>query len=71
VALCAHPEGGRGRHRRARGASPALPEVASWIEAARRPVLMRTDRATEELGWTPQHTAKQTLRATVDAFRAA
>jgi UDP-glucose 4-epimerase len=51
--------------------TPALPEVASWIEAARRPVLMRTDRATADLGWSPEHTAKQTLRATVDAFRAA
>ena len=51
--------------------TPGVPEVASWIEAARRPVLMRTDRATEELRWSPRHTAKQTLRATVDAFRAA
>jgi nucleoside-diphosphate-sugar epimerase len=50
--------------------APALPEVASWIEAARRPVLMRTDRAVKELGWSPKHTAKQTLRATVAAFRA-
>lgn len=49
---------------------PGLPEVASWIEAARRPVLMRTSRATKELGWKPSYTAQQTLRATVAAYRA-
>ncbi len=49
---------------------PGLPEVASWVEAARRPVLMRSSRATKELGWKPAHTARQTLRATVAAYRA-
>jgi nucleoside-diphosphate-sugar epimerase len=50
--------------------TPGLPEVASWVEAARRPVLMRTTRATKQLGWKPTYTAHQTLRATVAAYRA-
>jgi UDP-glucose 4-epimerase len=45
--------------------SPLVPEVASWIEAARTPVLMRTQRARKELGWKPAFTAKQTLKELV------
>jgi nucleoside-diphosphate-sugar epimerase len=45
--------------------SPLVPEVASWIEAARTPVLMRTQRARKELGWKPAYTAKQTLKELV------
>jgi UDP-glucose 4-epimerase len=48
---------------------PALPEAFAWIHTVRTPVLMKTDRARKELGWRPQHTAKQTLRALVAARR--
>ena len=48
---------------------PALPEAFAWIHTVRRPVLMRTDRARQELGWRPRHTTKQTLRETVAARR--
>jgi UDP-glucose 4-epimerase len=48
---------------------PFLPDQASWIEALRRPVLMDTSRARVELGWRPQHDARQTLREMVAAYR--
>lgn len=48
---------------------PALPEAFAWIHTVRTPVLMKTDRARRELGWRPQHTAKQTLRALVAGRR--
>ena len=48
---------------------PALPEAFAWVHTVRRPVLMKTDRAKKELGWKPKHTAKQTLRELVDAYR--
>jgi nucleoside-diphosphate-sugar epimerase len=35
----------------------------------RKPVLMKTDRAKKQLGWKPKHTAKQTLKELVDAYR--
>jgi len=49
---------------------PFLPDEASWIEALRRPVLMATGRAREQLGWEPEHDAQQTLRQTIAAHRA-
>ncbi len=49
---------------------PLAPDSVSWIHALRKPVLMRTDRARKQLGWRPKHTAKATLRATVEAHRA-
>jgi UDP-glucose 4-epimerase len=48
---------------------PRLPEIASWIHSVRKPVLMKTDRARKELGWRPKHTARETLRETVAAYR--
>jgi UDP-glucose 4-epimerase len=48
---------------------PFLPDEASWIEAARIPVLMDTAKARSELKWRPQHDALATLQATVDAHR--
>jgi UDP-glucose 4-epimerase len=48
---------------------PGMPEIASWIQSARKPVLMKTDRARKELGWRPKHTARETLRQVVDAYR--
>jgi nucleoside-diphosphate-sugar epimerase len=49
--------------------TPGLPPEARWIEAVRRPVLMRTTRAHKELGWRPKHTGRATLKAMVDAYR--
>jgi UDP-glucose 4-epimerase len=49
---------------------PSVPEAFAWIQAVRKPVLMKTDRARKLLGWRPQHTAKQTLKQLVEAYRA-
>jgi UDP-glucose 4-epimerase len=49
---------------------PSLPEAFAWIHTVREPVLMKTERAREQLGWRPQHTAKATLRELVSAYRA-
>jgi nucleoside-diphosphate-sugar epimerase len=48
---------------------PFVPDQASWIEAARIPVLMDTGKARRELRWRPRHDAKETLRETVKAAR--
>jgi UDP-glucose 4-epimerase len=48
---------------------PSLPEELAWVHSIRRPVLMKTDRAKRELRWKPGHTAKQTLKQLVDAYR--
>jgi len=48
---------------------PFLPDEASWIEAARIPVLMDTAKARSQLRWRPRHDALDTLRATVEAHR--
>ena len=48
---------------------PFLPAEASWIEAARTPVVMDTARARRELRWRPKHDARDTLRETVAAAR--
>src|SRR5256714_864819 len=48
---------------------PFLPDEASWIEAARIPVIMDTAKARSELGWRPRHDALDTLKTTVEAHR--
>ena len=48
---------------------PFLPDEASWIEAARIPVIMDTAKARSELKWRPRHDALETLKATVEAHR--
>ena len=48
---------------------PFLPDEASWIEAARIPVLMDCAKARRELQWRPRHDALETLQATVEAHR--
>jgi UDP-glucose 4-epimerase len=48
---------------------PSLPEAFSWVHTVRKPVLMKTDRAKQQLGWKPEHTAKQTLKQLVAAYR--
>jgi UDP-glucose 4-epimerase len=47
--------------------SPWTPAEATWIEAARRPVLMDTSKARSKLRWRPRHDAHDTLRAMVAA----
>jgi nucleoside-diphosphate-sugar epimerase len=49
---------------------PRVPPQLAWVHSVRKPVLMKIDRARKELGWEPQYTAKQTLKETVQAFRA-
>ncbi|HEV2074909.1 MAG TPA: hypothetical protein VGR10_01580, partial [Thermoleophilaceae bacterium] len=50
--------------------APLVPEWASWIQAVRRPLLVKTDRARRELRWRPGHTTRATLRELVRAYRA-
>lgn len=44
-----------------------VPPATEWVEAASHPAIMDTTKAKKELGWTPQFTARETLRATIDA----
>lgn len=43
---------------------PYLPSGAQWVEAFGHPVIIDTTKARTQLGWTPQHTAIESLRAT-------
>ena len=65
----ARPGRGRRRHGGDRVAAASLPEAFAWVHTVRKPVLMKTDRAKKELGWKPEHTAKQTLKELVAAYR--
>ena len=49
---------------------PFLPAEASWINAARVPVLMSTEKARKKLRWRPKHDTRSTLEQTVEASRA-
>ncbi len=54
---------------RVAGALPKLPFVppaADWVEAASHPAIMDTTKAKEELGWVPEYTAIEALRATLE-----
>jgi UDP-glucose 4-epimerase len=48
---------------------PLTPDSVAWLHTLRKPVLMKTDRAREQLGWRPKHTAKATLKELVEARR--
>ncbi|HEY8865882.1 MAG TPA: NAD-dependent epimerase/dehydratase family protein [Solirubrobacteraceae bacterium] len=48
---------------------PFLPPEAKWLQSFRRPTIMSTAKAKKELGWKPEHNARQTLRQTVAAAR--
>jgi len=48
---------------------PFLPPEARWLQAFRTPVLMDTAKAKRHLAWKPEHTARNTLRATIAAAR--
>ena len=41
---------------------PRIPSAAEWLHAMRTSVVMDTTRAKRDLGWQPQHDAKDTLR---------
>jgi len=49
---------------------PLVPEWASWIQAVRKPLLVKTDRARKELGWRPKHSTRATLHELVEGHRA-
>ncbi len=55
----------RPAHRVARAFSrlPFLPAAAEWVEAMSHPAVMDTSRAKEQLGWKPQHSALEAVRA--------
>ena len=48
---------------------PYLPAKASWINAVRVPVLMKTDKARRNLGWHPRYSALETLAETIQGAR--
>lgn len=50
---------------------PFTPAEASWIEAFRVPTIMSTAKAERELGWKPQHPARDTLDEMIAAARPA
>jgi UDP-glucose 4-epimerase len=49
---------------------PLMPETVAWIHSVRKPVLMKTDRAKEQLRWRPKHSARAALKEMADAQRA-
>ncbi len=49
---------------------PFVPAEATWINAARTPVLMDTSKAKRELRWKPGWSSADTLQETVEASRA-
>jgi nucleoside-diphosphate-sugar epimerase len=44
---------------------PFLPSMAEWVEAASQPAIMDTTQAKQELGWRPEYTGIEALRATL------
>ena len=48
---------------------PVAPAEFSWINAARVPVIMDTEKAREKLGWDPAYDTRETLAALVDGAR--
>jgi nucleoside-diphosphate-sugar epimerase len=49
---------------------PFAPAEFQWINAARVPVVMDTEKAREKLGWDPAHDTRETLADTVESARA-
>ncbi len=50
---------------RAISALPFLPSSVQWVEALSHPAIMDTTKARVELGWSPRHSAIESLRATL------
>ena len=44
---------------------PFLPSGLQWVEAMSHPAIMDTTKAKTELGWSPKHSAIESLRATL------
>jgi nucleoside-diphosphate-sugar epimerase len=44
---------------------PHLPSAAQWVEVLSHPAIMDTTKAKTQLGWTPRHTAIESLRSTL------
>jgi nucleoside-diphosphate-sugar epimerase len=44
---------------------PFLPSVAEWVEAVSQPAIMDTSKARSELGWEPEYSGIEALRATL------
>ena len=49
---------------------PFAPDSVAWIHSARKPVLMKTERARKQLRWHPKHTTSATLKQMIAAGRA-
>ena len=45
---------------------PFLPSGMQWVEAMSHPAIMDTTKAKTELGWSPKHSAIESLRATLE-----
>jgi UDP-glucose 4-epimerase len=50
---------------------PRMPDSVGWLHSVRKEVLLKTDRATKQLGWKPEHTGRATLKQMVAAHREA
>jgi nucleoside-diphosphate-sugar epimerase len=50
---------------------PFMPAEAQWVNVMRVPVLMDTTKAREQLGWKPEHDARETLERMVTGARGA
>jgi nucleoside-diphosphate-sugar epimerase len=66
------PIPGRLVHGAARAAAslprpPFLPPSVEWIEAVSHPAIMDTSKARQELGWQPNYSALEALRATLSS----
>jgi nucleoside-diphosphate-sugar epimerase len=48
---------------------PFVPSVLEWLHIGRTSVVMDTTRARTELGWTPKHSAAETLSALAESYR--
>jgi nucleoside-diphosphate-sugar epimerase len=47
---------------------PFVPSALEWLHASRTSVVMDTAKAKSQLGWTPRHTAAETLSALAEAI---
>jgi nucleoside-diphosphate-sugar epimerase len=46
---------------------PFVPSAVEWLHVGRTSVVMDTTKAKTQLGWTPMHTAAETLSALADS----
>lgn len=48
---------------------PLLPSEVEWLQAIRHPMIVDTAKARRELGWKPEYTGLQTLKALAESYR--